>query len=608
MDCLFTITAQRDNGGILEYQGIIRDITERKRLEEIVEMDRQELKLIIDSSPIIIFYKDTEGKFIRVNKTFAKALKMPEDDFVGKTVFDLYSPQLAQRMADDDQDVLRSGRPKLHIIHQDESADGIRWIETDKIPIYDKHGILSGLIGFAQDITESKRAEEALRENERRYRRLVNHSLLGIGVSCEDQVLFANPALLRLFGYDDLEEFIRIPLLNHVAPASHKLINARMERIKHREPTPAEFEYDIQRKDGTIKTLLASSAHFKVQDKIYTQTTFQDITERKQAEKLLQQDRETFSTILAHAMYGVVLIEKDGRYLYVNREFTAITGYTLEDTPTGEDWMHKAFPDKEYRQKVLEFWNKDRGLEGVNREFRVVCKDGGIKQIDFRPTRLPDGRAVVMLADVTERKQAEEALRRSYYKLRETLVMTVNALASTVEMRDPYTAGHQRRVTILACAIAEEMGLTGEQFDGLHFAGLVHDIGKNSVPMEILNKPGRISEMESNIIKIHPQSGYNLLKEIEFSWPVAQIVLQHHERLDGSGYPQGLKNGEIMLEAKILAVADVVEAMVSYRPYRPALGIEAALEEITKNREILYDPEVVDVCTRLFRENGFRLE
>jgi HD-GYP domain-containing protein (c-di-GMP phosphodiesterase class II) len=152
------------------------------------------------------------------------------------------------------------------------------------------------------------------------------------------------------------------------------------------------------------------------------------------------------------------------------------------------------------------------------------------------------------------------------------------------------------------------MGLAEEQFDGLRLAGLIHDIGKISIPVEILNKPGRISEMEFNIIKVHPQSGYNLLKEIEFSWPVAQIVLQHHERLDGSGYPQGLKNGEIMVEAKILAVADVVEAMSFYRPYRPAIGIEAALEEITKNREIFYDPEVVDVCTRLFREKGFRFE
>jgi putative nucleotidyltransferase with HDIG domain len=174
-------------------------------------------------------------------------------------------------------------------------------------------------------------------------------------------------------------------------------------------------------------------------------------------------------------------------------------------------------------------------------------------------------------------------------------------------MRDPYTAGHQRRVTVLACAIAEQMGISEEQFDGLRLAGLVHDIGKFNVPVEILNKPGRITETELNIIKTHAEAGYNVLKEIEFPWPVARIVLQHHERLDGSGYPQGLKDNGIMLEARILAVADVVEAMASHRPYRPALGIEVALEEITMNKGILYDPAVSDVCMRLFTEKGFSL-
>jgi len=152
------------------------------------------------------------------------------------------------------------------------------------------------------------------------------------------------------------------------------------------------------------------------------------------------------------------------------------------------------------------------------------------------------------------------------------------------------------------------MGLTEEQFDGLRMAGLIHDIGKINVPAEILNKSGRISDTEFNIIKIHPQAGYNLLREIEFPWPVAQIVLQHHERLDGSGYPQGLRGEEIMLEARILAVADVVEAMASHRPYRPAHSIAVALEKIAKNRGIIYDPEVVDTCARVFTEKGFTFE
>lgn len=246
-------------------------------------------------------------------------------------------------------------------------------------------------------------------------------------------------------------------------------------------------------------------------------------------------------------------------------------------------------------------------------EMKFIRKDGteGVCETRVIPLRdINDTITAVfgVCRDITERRQARENLKRSYDQLRETLITTVNALASAAEMRDPYTAGHQRRVTLLACAIAEEMGFAEEQFDGIRMAGLVHDIGKFSVPVEILNKPGRISETEFNIIKVHPQAGYNILKEIEFPWPVAQIVLQHHERLDGSGYPQGLKNGGIMLEAKILAVADVVEAMASHRPYRPALGIDVALAEIVKGKGIIYDPEVVDICQRLIIEKGFTIE
>jgi putative nucleotidyltransferase with HDIG domain len=235
----------------------------------------------------------------------------------------------------------------------------------------------------------------------------------------------------------------------------------------------------------------------------------------------------------------------------------------------------------------------------------VVCETAVIPLCDERGTIT----AVCGVShDITKHKQAAQELQNSFDKLRETLIVTVNTLASTVEMRDPYTAGHQRRVTILACAIAEEMDLPEKQFDGLRLAGLVHDIGKFNVPVEILNKPGRITETEMNIIKTHAEAGYNVLKEIEFPWPVARIVLQHHERLDGSGYPQGLKDDGIMPEAKILAVADVVEAMASHRPYRPALGIEAALHEIIMNKGILYDPDATDICARLFTVKGFALK
>lgn len=209
------------------------------------------------------------------------------------------------------------------------------------------------------------------------------------------------------------------------------------------------------------------------------------------------------------------------------------------------------------------------------------------------------------LEDLVDERTAE--LKESERKLRTSLIDSITALASTVEMRDPYTAGHQRRVAQLAIAIAKELHLSQEQIEGIHLAGVVHDVGKIRIPAEILSKPGRLTPLEFELIKQHAQSGYEILKSIDFPWPIAQIVLQHHERLNGSGYPQALKNDQILLEAKIIAVADVVESMTSHRPYRPGLGIDAALQEIALHKGELYEPAAVEACIRLFQEQAYVL-
>jgi putative nucleotidyltransferase with HDIG domain len=192
--------------------------------------------------------------------------------------------------------------------------------------------------------------------------------------------------------------------------------------------------------------------------------------------------------------------------------------------------------------------------------------------------------------------------------VRKALEATIQAIASIVETRDPYTAGHQRRVAVLAAAIATDMGLTTDQIAGLRTASIIHDIGKISIPAEILTKPTKLSAIEFRLIKTHALSGYDILKDIEFPWPLARIVLEHHERIDGSGYPYGLTGEKVLLESKILAVADAVEAIASDRPYRPARGIDIALEEIEKNKGSIYDIVVADVCLRLFKEKAFQLD
>jgi putative nucleotidyltransferase with HDIG domain/PAS domain S-box-containing protein len=210
--------------------------------------------------------------------------------------------------------------------------------------------------------------------------------------------------------------------------------------------------------------------------------------------------------------------------------------------------------------------------------------------------------------DITGHKLMENDLKESYIRLKNTLQSTINALGNIVEKRDPYTSGHQKRVSKLAVAISEELGLGSGIIDCIKTASDIHDIGKINIPVSILTKPGKLTDIEFRMIKTHSEVGYEIVKEIEFQMPVAEIILEHHEKLDGSGYPRGLKDEDIMFESKILTVADVVEAMSSDRPYRPALGVDVAIDEIKKNRGRLYDPRVVDACISVLVKRGFKFD
>ena len=204
--------------------------------------------------------------------------------------------------------------------------------------------------------------------------------------------------------------------------------------------------------------------------------------------------------------------------------------------------------------------------------------------------------------------QVDIKLKQTYKKLQKFIEGTANIITEVVETRDPYSIGHQQRVSQLAAAIAQEMKLPQDRIEGVRFASLVHDVGKVNLPTEIVSKPSKLVEVEFNLIKNHPRVGYEILKKVDFPWPIAEIVFQHQEKIDGSGYPRGLKGNDILIEAKILGVANVVEAMSSYKSYRPALGIEEALAEIVENKNILFDPEVVDICVKLFKEKGFKFK
>ncbi|MGD8313256.1 MAG: HD domain-containing protein [Syntrophobacterales bacterium] len=307
---------------------------------------------------------------------------------------------------------------------------------------------------------------------------------------------------------------------------------------------------------------------------------------------------------------GIWLAERI-RALDPYTEIVLVTGYS--DTSTTPDKIASRVPptdkllylQKPFHNLEIQHFAASLSTKWLGEiELRKIRNDleGRIEQRTIELIKLNEQ----LKQDIARRESAEAEVQSTLDKLRSAMGGVVQAMALTVERRDPYTAGHQRRVADLARAVAAEMALSTHQIDGIRMAGLIHDLGKICVPAEILSKPGQLTELEHTLIQDHPQVGYEILKEIEFPWPVAQIVLQHHERLDGSGYPVGLSGDDIIIEAKTLAVADVVEAMASHRPYRPTLGRDMAIEEISQNRGVLYDADVVDACMKLLQEKDFQ--
>ena len=280
-----------------------------------------------------------------------------------------------------------------------------------------------------------------------------------------------------------------------------------------------------------------------------------------------------------------------------------LISFVLDNFPDTAAIMISGNGDSDFAQSMLNIGVFDYIIKPISRNNVRISVANALRRQQLETSNR------ILRQDLENKvKERTQSLKQNILKMEMALNGIVRAMAYTVETRDPYTAGHQRRVADLAKAIASEIGSSQEQQDAITVAAIIHDLGKISIPAEILSKPTRLTTNEFNLIKEHPQMGYNIIKEIDFPWDVATIIKQHHEKLDGSGYPLGLKGNEILPESRVITVADVVEAMASHRPYRPALGIESALEEIKKNKGKYYDPMVADVCVGLFKNNAFSFE
>ena len=423
-----------------------------------------------------------------------------------------------------------------------------------------------------------------------------------IVLDLQDRVLDLNPEAEQLTGYRISDAF-GLPIeriwpsqsnppmpFNKIATAGEKLVLERDGK---------ERSYDLN-----ISTVTDSGGHLTSQVLL-----LKDITERKHTQEALRESEQKYRTLFEGANEGIGIVQ-DGMFKLVNPKLVQLLGYTeVEILSTSvTEFIHP-----ESRELVME--RHMRRLKGEIFEdvyqFRAVNKSGDTRWVEISTVLIEwAGRPATLdyYNDINDRKRAEEKLLISYESLKKTLNDAIDTMAKIVEIRDPYTSGHQRKVADLATAIAREMKIDDTRIDHIRMAAVIHDIGKMYVPSDILSKPGQLSDIEFSLIKTHSQSGYDIVKSMDFPCDIAKAVLQHHERLDGSGYPNGLKGEDTLLEAKILTVADVIEAMASNRPYRPALGIDKALEEISKNRGRLYDADVVDACLKLFKEEEFKFE
>ncbi len=336
------------------------------------------------------------------------------------------------------------------------------------------------------------------------------------------------------------------------------------------------------------------------------------------AEETVLRERSLTDRIMKTSPAGITVVDRKGQIIFANKRAEDLFCLTKNEITqrgySASEWHITDFDGNPLPEEQLPFtqvMNTGNPVYGVRHAIELSGRQRVFLSINGAPIFDEQGHVgevVMTIDDITKYRQAEEKIHQGIKQLEKSLGDTIKTMSMVVETRDPYTAGHQNKVAMLAAAIAKKMSLSEEQIKGIQMSGAIHDIGKIYIPADILSKPGKLSNIELQLIRTHSQAGYDITKNVDFPWPVARIILEHHERMDGSGYPNGVLNNDILPEARIIAVADVVDAMASHRPYRPSLGIDVALREIEKNKGVLYDSDAVDACLMLFREEGFKLE
>ena len=632
------------------------EIMQRKGVEESLRKEYQFNSAILNTSDALIMVSTPEGRIVSFNTACEQASgylfkeimdKYPWDVFINgedvKPVKEKYKKLgtgAQQQNTGENYWLTKAGQKRL-----------FRWTNT---ALLDKEGSLEYIVSSGIDITEQHEAEEALKESESYYRAIFNNTGTPAVIIEEDMTIsMANSYWEGVLGYKN-EELVGANWTAFI-PADTIDKTIQYHRLRRTDSTavPLRYKSRIKDKQGKVRNGLINVDIIPGTNK--SVATFIDLSEFNRINRALKAT-SAGNMALIHAKDEQDLLENVCKQIVeVGGYRFAWVGYLQKDEQqTVRPVAHAGYEEGDLKDVDIALADPERGIGPVGTAIKTgktfICRNittdrnfiplreevlrRGYKSMISIPLNTNGGRTFgalniyseeedvfdkeeeQLLADMAgdlaygitslrarcERNLNAQNLEISLEKMQRILNQTVGSLATAVEIRDPYTAGHQRKVADLATAIAKEIGLSKDQIEGISVAGNLHDIGKINVPSEILSKPGKLSEIEFIIIKTHCQAGYEIIKEIEFPWPVADILLQHHERINGSGYPGGLSGEKIMFEARILAVADVIDAMASHRPYRPSLGIDAALEEVSQNKGILYDPVVVDACLKLFME------
>ena len=591
-------------------------VAERRKVETsmntLAASEARFRQMFENNTAVLLLIDANTDTIVDANATASKYYGYPLEQLQGMSIDRIRALDPAEFAARRDQAVAKQ-RSFFEFSHRLASGE-IRDVEVHFTPITSEGKTL--LFSIVHDVSERKAGEAKLRASEEQYRLLISTMVEGVVLlDANSTIVTHNAAAERILGLSSDQMTGRTTF----DPRWRAICADGSPFPADTMPAPVALKtgvpqrgviMGIHKQDDAI-TWITVNAEPVFQPGHTTPTgvvtTMHDITDRKLAEESLAESERQFRGMVEQSIAGFYVLQ-DGKIAYVNPRYAELLAFEAPEELVGRDPL-ALIPETD-RDRVANVYRE--ALEGQTPKIAytapVMRRDGTVIEVGAQgiATTFHGRPAIIgLMQDISERKRADEQIRRYLEQIQSAFMRTVEVAMTLSEMRDPYTAGHERRVAEVAVAIGREMGLDANTLEGLRVAGYLHDIGKISLPAELLSKPSKLTAIEYGLIKTHAQASYDVLKGVDFPWPVAQVALQHHERIDGSGYPNGLKGDGILLEARIMAVADVIEAMSSHRPYRPGLGIDKALEEIDRGRGSSYDPVIVDAGLRLFREKGY---